>query len=90
MTNLEKNQVVEDAMLEVPYERYGLSSRFVSVRYVDLKDDGSWKIAFWLKGSIGKELLIPVSQTATEETLKREIISAIESSLPAWRKALME
>ena len=89
MTNEQIKTIVEDAIRHVRYERYGLSGGFMSVRYIDKTDGDFWKIAFWLKGQVGKEILIAASRNASEETVKQEIIAAIESNLPAWRNALV-
>jgi len=80
--------IAEDAIRQVRYERYGQSGGFMSVRYADQTDGDIWKIAFWLKGQIGKEILIAASRNASEETVKQEIVAAIESHLPAWRNAV--
>lgn len=88
MTNEQMKNIAEDAIRHVRYEPYGLSGGFMSVRYIDKTDGGFWKIAFWLKGQVGKEILIAASQNASEATVKQEIIAAIESNLPAWRNAV--
>ena len=88
MTNEQMKIIAEDAIRHVRYEPYGLSGGFMSVRYIDKTDGGFWKIAFWLKGQVGKEILIAASHNASEETVKQELIAAIESNLPAWRNAV--
>lgn len=80
--------IAEDAIRQLRYEQYGLSGGFISVRYADLTDGDIWKIAFWLKGHVGTEILIAASRNASEEAVKQEVIAAIESNLPAWRNAV--
>jgi N-acetylglutamate synthase-like GNAT family acetyltransferase len=61
----------------------------MSVRYIEKTDGDFPKIAFRLKGQAGKEILIAASQNTFEQTVKQEIIAAIESNLPAWRNAVI-
>lgn len=88
MENEQMKTIVEDAIRHVRYERYGLSGGFMGVRYIDKTDGDFWKIAFWLKGQVGKEILVAASRSGSEEAVKPEIIAAIESNLPAWRNAV--
>ena len=88
MTAEQMKTIAVDAIQHVRYERYGLSSGFISVRYIDKTDGDVWKVAFWLKGQVGTEIAIHAPRNTSDENLKQEIIAAIESQLPAWRNAV--
>jgi hypothetical protein len=77
------SKITEEALQQVRYADYGL---ILSIRYVDKTDDDTWKIALWLNGSIGREIQINVPRESSDESVTKQIVEAIESNLPEWRK----
>ena len=87
MTTRQMTEIVEKAIQQVQYDKFGLVEGFLHVRYIDKLDNGIWKIGFWLNDK-GRDIQISISPNTSDEAAIRKIIAAIESNLPEWRKLI--
>lgn len=87
MTHDQISKITRDAIQRVQYERCGLSEGVLSIRYIDKTDTG-WKIAFWLKGTIGTDIHVAAPTQASDESVTTQIIEQIESNLAHWRELI--